>query len=155
MTCASASSRCRPRGGPDIVRVYRQAEPHGSVSITVAKEITQSGGNELWTAVALVGGGVLAGGAAGYLLSPTITRVQQGSMGAVLGGLVAATAGSAMAVSTPAWRDVGERMALVGLLGFTSLALLSTLGIGSSSTVATTPAPTNAPALPATTAGTA
>jgi hypothetical protein len=114
----------------------------------VAKEITKPGGSDLWTALALVGGGVVAGGAAGYLLSSTATRVQQGSMGAVLGGLVAATGGAAAAVSTPAWREVGERMALVGLLGFTSMALVSTGGVGSSSTVTTTPAPTNAPALP-------
>jgi len=128
-----------------MFRAYRQAAPYGSVSIAVSKEITKPG-SDLWTALALVGGGVVAGGAAGYLLSPATTRTQQGSMGAVLGGLVAATGGAAAAVSTPAWRDVGERMALVGLLGFTSMALLSTFGFGSSSTVTTTPA--NAPALP-------
>lgn len=115
----------------------------------MSKAIVSSGGSEFWTAFGLVGAGVILGGVAGYATATAANRTSQGSMGAVLGGLAAATGGAALAVTTPSWREVGERMALVGLASFTSMALLTTLGIGSTSTT-TVGAATPAPALPAT-----
>ena len=91
---------------------------------------------------AALGAGIAGGVFVGQAIQPNLTKkAAAGIVGGSIGGLATAFAGVAVAMASPKWRGVGEMTALIGLGGFTAVALLSALQpSGALSTAAAAPA---------------